>query len=193
LVHHQQEPFTSKTSQWPYHEPERYGSLRGHGRVFAFRQDSTEACDQVHAITTLSYRHQSFYSRTVAYSSASAMLFSSGDSPQNASSILSGEGFDEVQPGESPLVVPLHSNRLPRLRQSRPTQLNPGTIWCILSGPGMRYASSHSGTAVPTRRPSHQPPSGVNILEGAFVAAIVDLIRAKSHWRSVTRRSPAPH
>jgi hypothetical protein len=33
------------------------------------------------------------------------MLFSSGDSPQNASSILSGEGFDEVQPGESPFVV----------------------------------------------------------------------------------------
>jgi hypothetical protein len=33
------------------------------------------------------------------------MLFSSGGSPQNASSILSGEGFDEVQPGESPLVV----------------------------------------------------------------------------------------
>jgi len=33
------------------------------------------------------------------------MLFSSGDSPQNASSILSGEGFDEVQPGGSPFVV----------------------------------------------------------------------------------------
>jgi hypothetical protein len=33
------------------------------------------------------------------------MLFSSGDSPQSTSSILSGEGFDEVQPGESPLVV----------------------------------------------------------------------------------------
>ena len=31
------------------------------------------------------------------------MLFSGGDSPQNASSILSGEGFDEVQPGESPV------------------------------------------------------------------------------------------
>jgi hypothetical protein len=33
------------------------------------------------------------------------MLFSSGGSPQNASSILSGEGFDEAQPGESPFVV----------------------------------------------------------------------------------------
>ena len=33
------------------------------------------------------------------------MLFSSGDSPQNASSILSGEGLDEVQPGDSPFVV----------------------------------------------------------------------------------------
>jgi hypothetical protein len=32
------------------------------------------------------------------------MLFSSGDSPQSASSNLSGEGFDEV-PGESPFVV----------------------------------------------------------------------------------------
>jgi light-regulated signal transduction histidine kinase (bacteriophytochrome) len=33
------------------------------------------------------------------------MLFSSGDSPQSASSNLSGEGFDEVQPRESPFVV----------------------------------------------------------------------------------------
>jgi hypothetical protein len=33
------------------------------------------------------------------------MLFSSGGSPQFTSSILSGEGFDEVQPGESPFVV----------------------------------------------------------------------------------------
>ena len=32
------------------------------------------------------------------------MLFSSGDSPQSISSILSGEGLDEVQPGESPFV-----------------------------------------------------------------------------------------
>jgi hypothetical protein len=40
------------------------------------------------------------------------MLFSSGDSPQNASSILSGEGLDEVQPGESPFVVSAVS-RLP--------------------------------------------------------------------------------
>jgi hypothetical protein len=33
------------------------------------------------------------------------MLFSSGDSPRNTSAILSGEGFDEVQRGESPFVV----------------------------------------------------------------------------------------
>jgi hypothetical protein len=38
------------------------------------------------------------------------MLFSSGDSPQSASSNLSGEGFDEVQPGESPFVVFASSN-----------------------------------------------------------------------------------
>jgi hypothetical protein len=64
------------------------------------------ASDQFRAITTLRYRNQSVcYARTVAYSSGSAILFSSGDSPQHASSILSGEGFDEVQPGESPFVV----------------------------------------------------------------------------------------
>jgi hypothetical protein len=33
------------------------------------------------------------------------MLFSSGDSLQSTSSNLSGEGFDEVQPGESPFFV----------------------------------------------------------------------------------------
>jgi hypothetical protein len=33
------------------------------------------------------------------------MLFSSGDSPQCASSSLSGEGFDEAQEGESPFVI----------------------------------------------------------------------------------------
>ena len=33
------------------------------------------------------------------------MLFSSGDSPHSASSNLSGEGFDEAQPGESPFFV----------------------------------------------------------------------------------------
>jgi hypothetical protein len=62
--------------------------------------------DQVRAITILSYRNQALcYSRTVAYFSGPDMLFSSGDSPQSASSNLSGEGFDEVQPGESPFVV----------------------------------------------------------------------------------------
>jgi predicted transcriptional regulator len=43
------------------------------------------------------------------------MLFSSGDSPQSASSNLSGEGFDEVQPGESPLVVSAACYLPPRL------------------------------------------------------------------------------
>ena len=53
------------------------------------------ASDQVRAITTPGYRNQFIcYARTVAYSSGSAMLFSSGDSPQHASSILSGEGFE---------------------------------------------------------------------------------------------------
>ena len=64
------------------------------------------ASDQIRAITTLSYGNQFIcYARTLANSSGSAMLFSSGDSPQHASSILSGEGLDEVQPGESPFVV----------------------------------------------------------------------------------------
>jgi hypothetical protein len=62
--------------------------------------------DRVRAITILSYRNQALcYSWTVAYFSEPAMLFSSGDSPQSASSNLSGEGFDEVQPGESPFFV----------------------------------------------------------------------------------------
>jgi hypothetical protein len=33
------------------------------------------------------------------------MLFSSGDSPRNLSSILSGEGLDEVERGESSFVL----------------------------------------------------------------------------------------
>ena len=65
-----------------------------------------EPSDQDRAVTILSYRNQALcYSRTVAFFSGSAVLFSSGDSPQSASSNLLGEGFDEVQPGESPFVV----------------------------------------------------------------------------------------
>jgi hypothetical protein len=43
------------------------------------------------------------------------MLFSSGGSSQSASSNLSGEGFDEVQPGESPFVVSAVCYLPPRL------------------------------------------------------------------------------
>jgi hypothetical protein len=43
------------------------------------------------------------------------MLFSSGDSPQSVSSNLSGEGFDEMQPGESPFFVSAASSLAPRL------------------------------------------------------------------------------
>ena len=69
--------------------------------------------DQVRTITILSYRNQALcYSRTVAYFSGSAMLFSSGGSPQSTSSNLSGEGFDEVQPGELPFFVSASSNSL---------------------------------------------------------------------------------
>ena len=52
------------------------------------------ASDQVRAITTPSYRNQFIcYARTVAYSSGSAMLFSSGDSPQHASFDSFGGGI----------------------------------------------------------------------------------------------------
>ena len=57
------------------------------------------------------------------------MLFSSGDSPQSASSNLSGEGFDEVQPGESPFVVfaakplRLHTLLMVPVRADHPPQL----------------------------------------------------------------------
>jgi hypothetical protein len=57
------------------------------GRVSSLRRPS----DQARAITILSYRNEFFcYSRTVAYFSGSAMLYSSDDSPQSASSNLSG-------------------------------------------------------------------------------------------------------
>jgi hypothetical protein len=47
------------------------------------------------------------------------MLFLSGDSPQSASSNLSGEGFDEVQPGQSPFVVSGACQLPPRLVHCR--------------------------------------------------------------------------
>jgi lysophospholipase L1-like esterase len=61
------------------------------------------------------------------------MLFSSGDSPQSASSNFSGEGFDEVQPGESPFVVSASSNSpglgLLKQRRSR-SQTDASTRLC---------------------------------------------------------------
>jgi hypothetical protein len=55
------------------------------------------------------------------------MLFSSGDSPQNASSILSGEGLDEAQPGESPFVVSAVCHFLPRVVLLRNGDYTPET------------------------------------------------------------------
>jgi hypothetical protein len=84
-----------------------------------------EPFDQVRVITILSYRNQALcYSRTVAYFSGPAMLFSSGDSPQSASSNLSGEGFDEVQPGESPFFVSAACHSPPRLVLRRTIELH---------------------------------------------------------------------
>ena len=58
---------------------------------------------------------------------------------------------------------PQHSTHLPRLRQARPTRLNPRSFWCILWGPGVRYAFLH------TRRPSPLARfQGVNDLEASF-------------------------
>jgi hypothetical protein len=58
------------------------------------------------SITTCCY-HKSvvYYSRTLANSSRTDMLFSSGDFPRTLSSILSGEGFDEREQGKSPLAI----------------------------------------------------------------------------------------
>jgi hypothetical protein len=98
-----------------------------------------EPFDQVRVITILSYRNQALcYSRTVAYFSGPALLFSSGDSPQNASSHLSGEGFDEVQPGESPFVVSARSYLPTSL-----TSLEATTV--KLHRPIPRHASTHPG------------------------------------------------
>src|ERR1700733_11685085 len=69
------------------------------------------------SITTCCY-HKSvvYYSRTMADSSRTDMLFSSGDSPRTLSSILSGEGFDEREQGQSPLSI---RYLYPHLRASR--------------------------------------------------------------------------
>jgi hypothetical protein len=72
---------------------------------------------------------------------------------------------------------PQHSTHLPRLRQLRPTRLNPRSIWCILWGPGVRYAFLH------TRRPSPSARfQGLMSWKRASIAAIVDLAPAKAHW-----------
>jgi hypothetical protein len=57
------------------------------------------------AITTCSYHKPVvYYSRALAYSYRRSMLSSSGDFPGTLSSILSGEGLDEREHGESPFV-----------------------------------------------------------------------------------------
>ena len=57
------------------------------------------------AITTCSYHKPLvYYSRALAYSCGRRMLSSSGDFPETLLSILSGEGFDEREHGESLLV-----------------------------------------------------------------------------------------
>ena len=79
------------------------------------------------------------------------MLFSSGDSPKNTSSILSGERLDEVQPGESPFVFSAAFDA--------PTSLTPSTANTVESpiilvhpmGAGSAFAFLH------TLRPSPQP------------------------------------
>jgi hypothetical protein len=56
-------------------------------------------------ITSCSYdKSAADYSRTLANSCRRSMLSSSGDFPRTLSSILSGEGLDEREPGKSPLV-----------------------------------------------------------------------------------------
>jgi hypothetical protein len=56
-------------------------------------------------ITACSYYNSAFYySRTMAISGRRRMLISSGDSLRTLSSILSGEGLDEGEQRESPLV-----------------------------------------------------------------------------------------
>ena len=117
------------------------------------------ASDQVRAITTLYYRNQSScYARTVAYSPGSDMLFSSGDSPKNASSILSGEGFDEVQPGGSPFVVSAVCH-LP----------------ISLSSPAQRGLKSTDSVLSPGRRCERDPTAA---------GLLPRLSRPPSHWHN---------
>lgn len=69
---------------------------------------------QVSAITRCYYYNSPFcYPRTIANSARSAMLFSSGDSPRNTSSLLSGEGFDGRLQGELPLLYWIQPLLLP--------------------------------------------------------------------------------
>ena len=56
-------------------------------------------------ITVCSYYNSAFYySRTMVISDRRSMLISSGDSLRTLSSILSGEGLDEGEQRESPLI-----------------------------------------------------------------------------------------
>jgi hypothetical protein len=61
---------------------------------------------EVSVITTFSYYNSVvYYPRIMAYFGRNGILSSSGDFPGTLSSILSGEGFDEREQGESPLVI----------------------------------------------------------------------------------------
>jgi hypothetical protein len=51
------------------------------------------------------------YARSIAKSVGTSMLFSSGDSSRTLSSILSGEGLDEREQEESPLLFSPHSSQ----------------------------------------------------------------------------------
>jgi hypothetical protein len=65
---------------------------------------------------TICYYHKSvvYYSRALADSCRTGMLFSSGDYPRTLSSILSGEGLDEGEQGSIAVIVfVLVSSRLP--------------------------------------------------------------------------------
>lgn len=126
------------------------------------------APDQVRAITILSYRNQALcYSRTIAYRAGSDMLFSSGDSPQSASSNLSGEGFDEVQPGESPFFISAAGPLAARLVLWRNGIKHHGLMLrhtCSRGPATTRPSSRHQIRARPPRSQqrtgTHRPQSG---------------------------------
>jgi hypothetical protein len=74
--------------------------------------DVCQAMGQAFITTCYYHKPVVYYSRTMAYSSRTDMLFSSGDFPRTLSSILSGEGFDEREQGKSPLALLKLQSRL---------------------------------------------------------------------------------